>query len=102
MGKVCAQCENFIGFGDWGLSCSKMYGITSESSSADDCHNFVQETEFKNASRIVSGFRCSICGEFEFMVNQAPNEPFNHWLKRAQSLVVDECPFCGAKSGDAE
>ncbi len=82
MGK-CGQCEHYIGFGDWGLDCSEMYGLTNENN--DTCPKFEQTTRERNSSRIVGGFFCSICGH-------------NGW-----DLVITpdgRCPKCGAKVVD--
>ena len=62
MGKKCGQCSHYIGFGDWGLSCEEMYGLTYEERDAGDCEWFEQTDVCRNASRIVGGFFCSICG----------------------------------------
>lgn len=107
MGKVCAQCENFLGGGDWGLSCSKKYGLTYEYTDATACPNFEQETICKNNSRVVGGFRCSICGAYKSFVNpdgRVSIEEYVRLSRKAEAKVkkLTECPMCGEKLGDAE
>lgn len=107
MGKVCAQCENFLGGGDWGLSCSKKYGLTYEDTDATNCENFTQETVCKNNSRVIGGFRCSICGAFKSFVKVNGQVPIGEYVRlsrEAESLVkgLTECPMCGEKLGDAD
>lgn len=108
MGKVCAQCKNFLGGGDWGLSCSKKYGLTSESTDATNCPNFEQETVCKNNSRVVGGFRCSICGAYKSFVEvegQVSIEEYVRLSRNAGAKVegITECPMCGRELGsDAE
>lgn len=107
MAKVCAQCENFLGGGDWGLSCSKKYGLTCEDTDATNCENFTQETACKNNSSVVGGFRCSICGAFKSFVKvdgQVSIEEYVRLSRKAESLVkgFTECPMCGEKLGDAD
>lgn len=102
MTKVCAQCKNFLGGGDWGISCKKMYGLTSESSRADDCENFEQETVCRNASSIVGWFRCSICGEYKNFVevNKDRIIPIEEYVRisneaRQRVKKLTKCPSCG-------
>lgn len=75
--KVCAQCDNYIGGGDWGLCCKCTYDLVYEETSADDCQNFVQKKECINASSHVGMFRCSICGAY-----------------CREERVFDTCPRC--------
>lgn len=79
MSKVCAQCNHYIGGGDWDLCCGKgMQRLCYEDTAADDCVKFEQSAECKNTSSYVGMFRCSICG---------------HLCR--ESLVGDTCPECG-------
>lgn len=76
----CGQCEHYIGGGDWGLDCTEMYGLTSEN--ADACPKFAQTERAYNASGIVGGFFCSICGHTGWDIVIAPD---------------GKCPRCGAE-----
>lgn len=102
MSKVCAQCKHFIGGGDFGNSCSEMYGITTEASNADDCEDFEQQTVCKNASRAVGGFRCSICGGYKNFVEvegEVVIEEYVKLSKEANQKIrhMTECPCCGRR-----
>lgn len=39
-GSACGQCSNFIGMGDWDLSCIKRHGIVYASTDASGCDDF--------------------------------------------------------------
>lgn len=78
MGKVCAQCENFLGGGDWGLSCSKKHGLTYEYTGATNCENFTQETVCKNNGQVPIGEYVRLSREAE-----------------AAAKRLTECPMCG-------
>lgn len=39
-GSVCGQCSNFIGMGDWNLSCIKRSGIVHAGTDASNCNDF--------------------------------------------------------------
>lgn len=39
-GPVCGQCSNFIGMGDWGLSCAKQHGIVYADTDASGCSSY--------------------------------------------------------------
>ena len=78
--KKCGQCAHFIGAGDWGLACTKMYGLVYEQS--DICELFEQSEEAENVSARVGWFFCSLCGA-------------NGWASKMKPDGV--CPECGTK-----
>lgn len=39
-GPVCGQCLNFIGMGDWDLSCTKRHGIVYDETDASGCSDY--------------------------------------------------------------
>ena len=41
--QVCAKCAHFIGMGDWGLCCDKMYGLCYEETRA--CKDFEEKKD---------------------------------------------------------
>ena len=99
MTRVCAQCKNFIGLGDFNLCCSKKYGLTYENSEADDCDYFEQEMMCKNVSKVVGGFRCSICGGYSDKIEKDQK----YTLEQLVDASIDsaneiskmvECPYC--------
>lgn len=100
-GKICAQCKNYLGGGDWGLSCSMMYGLTSECSSAADCENFDQMEICRNASSILGGFRCSLCGGYRYFVDTKGEKVSIEESVRLSVEAADRvnelthCPCCG-------
>lgn len=44
-GPVCGQCSNFIGMGDWDLSCIKRHGIVYAETDASDCSDFSRKPQ---------------------------------------------------------
>ena len=85
--KVCAQCSNYRGGGDWGLCCSKKYDLTYEDTPADDCADFEQLDECRNASCYIGAFMCSNCGSRRWITDTNNNvEP---------RPTISFCPDCG-------
>lgn len=76
--KVCGQCGNYIGGGDWGLDCKEDYWLHCEDGNA--CPKFVQRAECINSTSRVGMFRCSKC---------------NHYCR--EDKVGETCPGCGEK-----
>ena len=76
--KVCGQCANYLGGGDWGLCCQKKHGLTNEDTGVADCPHFEQAAECRNVTMRVGMFRCSLC----------------NWYGR-EDAVGGACPGCG-------
>jgi hypothetical protein len=77
--RTCAQCEHYIGCGDWDLCCKRgVRRLCNEDSDADDCEEFEQAKACRNVTSYVGMFRCSTCGFF-----------------CREDEVGDTCPRCG-------
>lgn len=78
MEKLCAQCEHYIGAGDWDLCCKlQKRRLCHENDAA--CPEFKKMMRCINRTSYVGAFRCSICGK-----------------SCLESDVGDTCPFCGS------